>query len=153
MKSIDRSYLLIITFLLFFVSSCREPKDLVYKDFQNLRVEKLGFASSLLKLDLNYYNPNNFGLQLKRADLDIFINNTFMGHAIQEYQVTIPKRGDFTLPIQMEVDMKNLFRNALSTILNNEVSVKVTGTIKLGKLNVFKSIPVNYEGNQKFTVF
>ena len=142
-------YLLVIIFM----TSCRTPKDLVYRDFQNLNIEKLGFASSKLKLELLYYNPNNFGLQLKRTDLDIFINDTFMGHAVQEYEIIIPKRGDFTLPVQVDLDMQNVFKNVLNSVLNKEVTVKITGTLKVGKLNVYKSFPVNYESKQKLSVF
>ena len=143
---------LLILVIIFLMTSCRAPKDLVYKDFQNLKVEKLGFASSTLKIELLYYNPNNFGLQLKRTDLDIFIDNNFMGHATQEYQVTIPKRGDFSIPIQADLDMKNVLKNAWNAVFSNEVKVKVTGTVTVGKLNVFKSFPVNYESLQKISV-
>lgn len=135
------------------VTSCQAPKDLVYRDFTNLKLEKLGFGSSTLKLDLIYYNPNNFGLQLKSTDLDIFIDGNYLGHSAQDYQITIPKLADFTLPLQVDVDMKNLLKNALTSILGKEVMVKVTGKVKLGKANVFKIFPVNYEGLQKFSVF
>ena len=153
MKSINPFYPLLLVIVLFFVTSCRAPQDLVYKDFKNFSIEKLGFGSSQLKLDLVYYNPNNFGLQLKRTDLDIFIDNNLLGHTAQEYQVNIPKRGDFTLPVQVDVDMKNMLKNALSSIFNQEVMIKVVGTVKLGKANVYKTFPVNYEGKQKFSVF
>ena len=153
MKSINPFHPLLLAMVLFFVTSCRAPQDLVYKDFKNFSIEKLGFGSSQLKLDLVYYNPNNFGLQLKRTDLDIFIDNNLLGHTAQEYQVNIPKRGDFTLPVQVDVDMKNILKNALSSIFNQEVMIKVVGTVKLGKANVYKTFPVNYEGKQKFSVF
>ena len=149
MKSIKPFYPLFLALVIFSMPSCLAPKDLIYKDFQNLSVEKLGFGSSQLKLDLIYYNPNNFGLQLKRTDLDIFIDNNLLGHTAQEYQVNIPKRGDFTLPVQVDVDMKNMLKNALSSIFNKEVMIKVVGTVKLGKANVYKTFPVNYEGLQK----
>jgi hypothetical protein len=47
--------------------------------------------------------------------------------------------------------MKNLLKNGLATFLTNEVMVKVTGTIRVGKLNVFKTFNVNYEGKQQFS--
>ena len=146
-------YLSSMILVIIIMTSCRAPQDLVYKDFKNLSVDKLGFGSSKLKLDLVYYNPNNFGLQLKRTDLDIFIDNNLLGHTAQEYQVNIPKRGDFTLPVEVDVDMKNMLKNALSSIFNKEVMVKVVGTVKLGKANVYKTFPVNYEGKQTFSVF
>ena len=144
---------LLLGFFIFLLTSCAAPKDLVYKDFQNLKIEKIGFASSLIKLELLYYNPNNFGLQLKRIDLDIFLDDNYLGHTAQEYQVSIPKRGDFVLPVQIDVDMKNVFKNTLNSLLGNEVKVKVIGTVKVGKANVFKSFPVNYEGLQKISFF
>jgi LEA14-like dessication related protein len=152
MKNVLPTPLLPVLFLSLLLSSCREPKDLVYRDFKNLRVEKMGFSSSLIKLDLIFYNPNNFGLQLKNTDLDISIDSNTLGHTFQEYQVTIPKRAEFTLPIQLELDMKNVFRNSLTTLLGKEVLVRATGTLKLGKANIFKTYKVNYEGRQKFSL-
>ena len=144
----------IITFVIvFFTSSCQAPKELVYRDFKNLKVEKVGFAATTLKVDLIYYNPNNFGLQLKYTDLDIYVDNNFLGHSSQDYQISILKLSEFTMPLAIEVDMKNLLKNALPTMLGKEVMIKVTGTVKLGKANVYKSFPVSYEGMQKITVF
>ena len=93
-----------------------------------------------------YYNPNGFGLQLKRTELDIFVNGVLLGHSSQDYQITIPKKEQFIIPITMDIDMKNLIKNSLTTLFNKEVNVKVTGSIKVGKANVFVSFPVNYEG-------
>ncbi|MBK7558694.1 MAG: LEA type 2 family protein [Chitinophagaceae bacterium] len=144
-----------ITFILIviFATACQAPKELVYRDFKNLKVEKVGFAATTLKLDLIYYNPNNFGMQLKYTDLDIYIDNNLLGHSSQDYQITIPKLSEFTMPLQIEVDMKNLLKNAFSTFLGKEVLVKITGTVKLGKANVYKTFPVSYEGLQRFTTF
>jgi len=93
-----------------------------------------------------YYNPNGFGLELKRTELDIFVNGVLLGHSSQDYQITIPKKEQFIIPITMDIDMKNLIKNSLTTLFNKEVNVKVTGSIKIGKANVFVSFPVNYEG-------
>lgn len=141
-----------ILLCLLFLLSCREPKELEYRDFKNLSTEKLGFSTSTIKLDLIYYNPNNFGLELKRTDLDIYINGNLLGHTAQEYQIHIPKKGEFALPLSIEVDMKNAYKNALPALFGQEVLVKVTGKVKLGKANVYKSFPVNYEGKQKFSI-
>jgi LEA14-like dessication related protein len=133
--------------------SCSAPKELEYRDFKNFTIEKIGFSSSAIKMDLIYYNPNNFGLELNKLDLDIFLNNNYLGKTSQDYQISIPRREEFSIPIKIDVDMKNLLKNGLTTFLNNEVMIKVTGTIRVGKLNVFKSFPVNYEGKQQFTLF
>jgi LEA14-like dessication related protein len=140
----------LILLLITLLYSCGAPKELEYREFKNLIVEKVGVSSTSLRMDLVYYNPNNFGMELSNTDLDVFINNNYLGRTAQEYQVSIPKREEFTIPIKIDVDMKNLIKNGLTTFLTNEVMVKLTGTVRVGKLNVFKTFPVNYEGKQHF---
>lgn len=135
------------------ILGCSSPKELEYTDYKNFHLENLGFNASRVTLDLQYYNPNNFGLQLRRTDLDIFINNNFLGHSASDTLINIPRRDTFLLPIKFDMDMKNVFKNAWNTMIGNEVMVKVTGKIKVGKANVFMSMPVNYEGKHKFSFF
>ena len=147
------SSFLILSLLTILPFSCSTPKALEYRDFKNFTVEKLGFSTTAVKMDMVYYNPNNYGMQLQRTDLDIFINDILMGHTSQDYQITIPRKEEFSIPVKMEVDMKNLFKNGLNSLLRNEVMVKVTGLVKVGKANVFISFPVNYQGAQSFNLF
>ncbi|MBA2561934.1 MAG: LEA type 2 family protein [Chitinophagaceae bacterium] len=140
--------LLILAFL-----SCSAPKGLVYTDYKNFRIERFGFSNSQVKLDLEYFNPNNFGLQLKRTELDVFINDSFLGHSSSDTLINIPRRDTFLIPIKFDVDMQKVFKNAFNTLSGNEVSIKVTGKLKLGKANVFMSMPVNYEGRHKFSLY
>jgi len=152
MKRMHYSTLPALFALIIFMSSCRTPKEFEYRDFKNLSLGQMGFATSTVKMDVIYYNPNNFGLQLKSADLDIWVDGTYLGHTSQEFQVSIPKRAEFQIPLMVDVDMKNLLSNGLSTLLNKEVTVKVTGKVKVGKANVFMSMPINYEGKQQFSL-
>ena len=133
--------------------SCRAPKDLEYKDYRNFSIEALGFTNSHIRLELEYFNPNNFGLQLKRSDVDVFINNTLLGHSSSDTLIQIPRRNSFILPIKFDVDMQNIFKNAWNSMPGHEVTVKVVGNVKVGKANVFMSMPVNYEGKQTFSIF
>ncbi len=137
----------------FLLSSCSTPKPLEYRDFKNLSIEKMGFTNSSVSMDIVYYNPNRYGLQLNRTDLDIYINNIFLGHTSQQYFITIPRSDTFSIPLRLEVDMRNLFKNGLNLLLKNEVLVRVSGTLKVGKANVFMIFPVRYEGMEAFTIF
>jgi LEA14-like dessication related protein len=139
--------LVLVLASLAFLSGCQKPKDLVFKDFKNLAVDKLSFAGAKLKVDLIYYNPNNFSLQLNRTDLDIFVDSTFLGHSSQNVQITVPKRNDFTLPLTVDLDVKNLLKNGmtgLSSYFNKDVKIRFLGSVKLGKAGVYKSFKVDY---------
>ena len=146
-------YSTLFIFLLVAIMSCSSPKALEYTTYRNFSIEKLGFSTSAVKLDLEYYNPNNFGLQLRRSELDVFVNNNLLGHSSLDTLINIPRRDTFLLPIKFAVDMQNLFKNTWNTFSRNEVTIKLTGRLKIGKANVFMSMPVNYEGKHKFSLF
>jgi LEA14-like dessication related protein len=144
--------------LLFMVvlSSCHKPKDLVFKDYKNLKIDKLSFAGAALNVDLVYYNPNKFSLQVNRTDLDIFVDSTFLGHSSQNVQITVPKKGDFVLPLKVDLDVKNLLKNGMTgvtSLFNKDVKVRFLGSIKLGKMGVYKSFKVDYTTVQNFSMF
>lgn len=153
MDNLKASIILFPLLLTILLVSCSTPKALEYRDFRNFSVEKLGFSSSSVRMDLVYFNPNSFGLQLNRTDLDIYLDSNYLGRTSQEHGITIPRKAEFIIPIKMDIDMKNLLKNGFITIFRNEIKVKVNGTVKVGKANVFKSFPVNYEGMQTFSVF
>jgi LEA14-like dessication related protein len=137
-------------------TSCRKPKDLVYKDFKNLNVDKLSFSNATLKVDLIYFNPNNFGVELARTDLEVYLDSTFVGKSTQEFQIKVPKKADFTIPLVVNLDVKNLLKNgitALQSLMNKDVNVRFKGLIKVGKLGVYKSFPVDYTMKQNFSNF
>lgn len=135
------------------ILSCSSPKALEYKTYHNFSIQNLGFNSSTIKLDLEYYNPNNFRLQLRNSDLDIFIDGNLLGHSSFDTLITIPRRNTFILPIKFYVDMQNIYKNAWSTLTGKEVLVRLTGRLKIGKANVFMSLPVNYESKETFSLF
>lgn len=145
--------LLALLFTVNFLTSCQSPKDLEFKEFNNVVLDKIGFSSSALKVNLVYYNPNNFGMELNRTELDIYVDSTFLGHSSQLLQVPIPKRDVFTIPLKIELDMKNLLKNGLITMMNKEVAIRAVGNVRVGKAGIFKIIKVDYTTRQQFSLF
>ncbi|MEO7044326.1 MAG: LEA type 2 family protein [Ferruginibacter sp.] len=148
MRRIGLVLIIIIAFL-----SCSSPKALEYKTYHNFAIQNLGFNSSTVSLDLEYYNPNNYGLQLKSTDLDIFINGNLLGHSSLDTLIRIPRRDTFSIPVKFDVNMQNAFKNAFNTLIGKEVLVKLSGKVRVGKANVFMSFPVEYESKQTFSFF
>lgn len=135
------------------MSSCRAPKDLEFRSFKNVKLDNIGFSGTILKVDVEYYNPNNFGLELNRTDLDIYVDSTYLGHSSQNLQVRIPRRDIFTVPLEVEIDMKNLLKNGLVGMLRKEVLIRVIGKVKVGKAGVFKTFDMNYQTVQQLSPF
>ena len=143
----------IFGFVIMAFLSCSAPRALEYKTYHNFSVGKLGFDKSTVSLDLEYYNPNNFGMQLRSTDLDIFINGNLLGHSSLDTLIRIPRRDTFSIPVKFDVDMQNAFKNAWNSLIGKEVMVRLSGKVKVGKANVFMSFPVEYESKQTFSLF
>ncbi len=129
--------------VLFGAASCRQPKDLVYKSVQNFGLQK---GKALM--DISFYNPNRYKLKLKNADLEVFLNGARLGKMNVNKAVAIPRMDTFTVPVSIDVDLKNLLPNALQLAFSSDMSVKLQGNLKAGRHGVYKSVPVNYEGKQ-----
>lgn len=153
MKISKTPILLPILLLVLLSTSCHAPKDLVFKEFNGLSVDNISFSGAALKVNLVYYNPNNFGLQLSRTDLDVYVDSTYLGHSAQDIQVTIPKRQDFTIPLKVDLDVKNLLKNGINSYFNRNVAVRVLGSVTLGKVGVFKKFAVDYTSMQNFSMY
>ncbi|HTB52262.1 MAG TPA: LEA type 2 family protein [Ferruginibacter sp.] len=143
--------ILFATTTLFF--SCSSPRALEYRNVSGFSVSKLGFDSSTVNMNIVYYNPNHFSMQLKRTDLDIFIDSNYVGHTTQDAQVKIPARSEFNIPLSVQVNMSTIFQNALAALLIKSIHVKVSGNIRAGKAHIYKNFPVNYVGIQPFSFF
>jgi LEA14-like dessication related protein len=139
--------------IIFVFMSCASPKAIEYQTYHNFTIQKLGFNNSSIKMDLQYYNPNNFGLQLRSSDLDIFIDGNLLGHSSLDTLLLIPKKDTFNIPVKFDVNMQNIFKNAWNTLTGKEIMVRLTGKVKVGKANVFMNIPVDYESKQTFSFF
>lgn len=144
-------WLLIITAVVFM--SCSSPKALEYRNYHGFSIERLGYSNSTIKIDLTYFNPNNFSMQLKNTDLDIFINGKLFGHSATDTLIQIPRKDTFSLPVKFNVNMQSVYQNALNTLLGKEVTIRVAGKVKVGKANVFMYFPINYESKETFSLF
>src|SRR5215472_6471705 len=114
-----RTFLLAIL-LTALIVSCKKPQSFEYRGMQNLKVDSIGLVSSKISLNLIYFNPNNFGVNLKHVNCDVYINHNYLGKYVLDTMMHIAKRSEFTIPSSMNVDMKNVYKNALGTLLSNE---------------------------------
>lgn len=141
----------IIITLVFF--ACTKPQSFEYKEMRKLKLEKMGFDKTALSMELVYFNPNKFGVDLRKVDCDVFVENKFLGKFTLDTLMHIPRLSEFSLPSRIEVDMKSIFKNALTVIVNKEVTVQVKGTTRVGKSGIFLTVPFTYEGKHAFSLF
>ncbi len=97
-------------------------------------------------------NPNNFKVDLKKVDCDVYIDNRYLGKYALDTLMHIPKKQNFELPSRMRVSMGGVFKNAFSLLMNKEVLIKVKGKTKIGKGSIFFDVPFTYETKQTISL-
>ena len=148
-----KSYLSIIAVIIIIFSSCQKPKGFDYRDVKNVKIENMGFDKTAVSMDLVYYNPNSFGVDLRKVDCEVYIDKNYLGTYKLDTLMHIPRSSEFALPSRMEVDMKGVFKNILYVIFNKEIQLEVKGTTRVGKAGIYVNVPFTYSGKHTFSFF
>ncbi len=135
------------------LSACAKPKDFDYRDVKNIRLETMGFEKTVLCMDLVYYNPNGFGVDLRKVDCDVYVDNSYLGKFQLDTLMHINRMAEFTLPSRILIDMKAVLKNGLNLLFSQEVLINVKGTTRVGKAGFFRTVPFNYEARHKLSLF
>ena len=145
--------LCLFALLLLLLAACTKPKEFEYRDIKNLKIEGIGFDKTALSMDLVYYNPNGFGLDLRKVDCDVYVDNSYLGKFQLDTLMHINRMSEFLLPSKILVDMKAFLKNGLNLLFSREVLVNVKGTTRIGKAGIYKTFPFNYESRHTLSLF
>lgn len=147
-------------FLLFFfvlitllTTSCKKMKSFEYRDVRNIEIKSLGFNKSVLTMNLVYFNPNEFGVDLRKINCDVFIDETYFGKYSLDTLMHIKRRSEFSLPSKVDIEMKGVYKNIYNVLFNKEIQLHVKGTAKVGKAGIFIQMPFNYKGKHTINFF
>ena len=142
-----RSILSILTIFLIILSSCgtNNVKEPEYRDIRNIRLINVGPLQSTAGVDLIYYNPNKFGVQIETARGDIYIDSSYFGKFELDEKVKVKKKSEFILPATVKVDMISAIKNQQELLKKKEALIRVQGTAMVKKAGFSKEIPISYE--------
>jgi LEA14-like dessication related protein len=148
----------ILTILLpFFVlmtvaGGCKKPVAFDYRDIRNFRLQSFSAEKARVSMELVYFNPNNYGVDLKNVKCDIFADSNFVGKFALDTLMHIPRNSEFSVPASFEVDLRSVWQNSINALFK-EVRIGARGTTKVGKGGVYINVPINYEGMHKLNLF
>ena len=137
------------------LSSCgtaniREPE---YREISEIKLIEMGILQSTAGIDLVYYNPNNFGVQLSEARGDVYVDNAYLGRFNLEEKVEVRKNSEFIVPAIVKLDMIGAIKNQQEILKKKEVLVRVEGMARVKKAGISRDIPLKYEGLQNLERF
>ena len=126
-------------------ANVKEPE---YREIREVRLVELGLLQSKAGIDLVYYNPNNFGVQLSEARGDVYIDNVYFGRFGLGETVRVKKRSEFIVPAVVNMDMIGAVKNQRELLKKKEVLVRIDGIARVTKAGISRDIPLKYERMQ-----
>ncbi|MEZ5046465.1 MAG: LEA type 2 family protein [Chitinophagaceae bacterium] len=149
-KNSSLSLFILILFLMLSAGGCNDIQEIEYKGIKNSKLEKLDLHNTAIRLNLNYYNPNNFGLDIKETNLSVYLNDKFVGLADQPEKTQIPKQAEFLFPVVAHFDPLKIIGTAITSLFSKTNKVTLQGHAKIGKGGVYIKIPINITENVSF---
>jgi LEA14-like dessication related protein len=135
-------------FILLFLAACQKPLAPDYLGFSNAQFRSDNLKNTQVQANLKFYNPNNFGVKLKKADMDIFLNDKLANHYILDSTILINKLDTFYIPVNLQLDLKSLMGNAMQLLVSRKVKIGLDGKIRFKRgILPFKK-HFHYEVNQ-----
>lgn len=137
--------ILLLTVILW---GCKKPASFEFRGIQNIRILQMGDNSPALSATLSLFNPNNYTVQLKKVDADIYINGQFLSHYKMDTLVKIPRNAIFNYNILFPFDAKKVFNNMLTSLFSRQVLLRISGTSRLGRSGIFVNVPFDFSSKQ-----
>lgn len=145
-KIVLHSLFLSAIFLILQSAGCgNNIKELEYKGIQKTQIRNLSLSNAAIQIDLSYYNPNKFGIDVKETNLSIYLNDKFVALADQPEKTQIPREANFTFPIVAHFDPFKILGTAITSLFSKQNKISIQGTAKLGKSGVFIKVPIAIE--------
>jgi len=139
-------FIIVITTLL--LSSCMRYQDIKFVGIENVKMGKIGMNETTMEMNLIFNNPNKLGAMLNNAGGKAWIQDIYIGDFLLNEDVKIPARSDFSVPVRLKVNLKDLLSNSLNLITRDSVTIKLDGNARLSKGSIIKNFPLQYNGKK-----
>lgn len=130
------------------LSSCTSYEQVELKDITNIQVERMDAKGIAVRVDALVENPNSYKIHVLDPDVDLYINEKFIGKGLLDTALVLDKKSTrvYSIPMHAELQGGSLLMVLLSGALNgNEVKLAAKGTV-VGKVGLLrKRFPFEFE--------
>ncbi len=145
-------FLLIASFI--FLTSCKDIKEVECTGIKDFKVHKVNTEEINSEIFVTIKNPNPFGFTIYKSEFDVLFSSIKLGQAKLDKKVKIGANKEETYPFLLKADLKGVSLSDVLKILesfSHKGVLEVKGDLKVGKLFVKKSFPVNVK--EKISTF
>jgi LEA14-like dessication related protein len=135
---------------LMLAGSCKPKEDIVLRNVRDIVID--ANTEPTLRAQAILYNPNNIRIKIRYVEIDVFVNGKKSGRIDQELKMLIPAKAEFTVPLEVKLNMKEL--GLLDTIFGmiggKKLKVEYKGSIRVTYKGVPIRVPVDHKSEVRF---
>ena len=146
-------YLVVPVLFLLFLASCSNIKNPEFRKVEQFRVKNVGLQEVTVAFNVSFFNPNNFGVTVKDAVADIYMDSVFLGKFSQDSLIYVNRKADFSIPLSGKISLGTALKLDLRNIGERKVFIKADGTARVGKAGIFVNKDFDYEGSHGLSEF
>lgn len=128
-------------------TSCNDYQEVTFSGIENVNVTSLSQKGVEAIVTARIKNPNKVGFTIYRSDMNVTIGGIDAGKAHLADNVRIKARSEETYTFKIKSDFSNLsmadMPKIIALAMKKHVKVGLKGDLKVGKLFVKRSFPVD----------
>lgn len=144
-----RKPILLSFFAAVLISGCAKIQDPQFRRIDHFRLKNFGLQDAVIGFNVTYFNPNDFGVNVKQAEADIYMDSVYLGKFMQDSTVEVGKDAEFSLPLSGTVSLQTALKLNLQNINQRPILLKADGNVKVGKAGIYLNKPFHYEGRHR----
>ncbi len=143
-----RKRFLVFILFLFVFQACNkdfDPPEL--REIKDVTIKNLSEGIAELHAEALFHNPNKVKVRLREVRIKVFIDEKEAAVIDQKMKVVIPPRADFSVPIDVNVALKELglVNTLLSVFGGKKMKVRYVGHMKLSYHGIIIKVPVDHQ--------
>ena len=121
------------------LGGCSHYEEVRLLDITNVEVKKLDLRAVALRVDVLVDNPNGFRIHVEDPDVELFLNDVFVGKGMLDSAVVLEPKRTQVYPIHLHADVHGepLLMMMLVGGLNGTMKLGAKGTVA-GRSGVLK---------------
>lgn len=139
--------LIVFTFCCIVFTSCNDYQEVTFSGIENVNVTSLSQKGVEAIVTARIKNPNKVGFTVYRSEMDVTIGGIDAGKAHLADNVKIKATSEVAYTFKIKSDFSNLsmvdMPKIIAMAISKHVKIGLKGDLKVGKLFVKRTFPVN----------
>jgi len=131
------------------LAGCTKIKEPDFRRVDSFRLKNFGLQQAVIAFNVHYFNPNNFGVTVKEAEADVYLDSVYLGKFVQDSTIGVRKNSEFSIPLSGAVSLQTILSLNLQELSRKEVLLKANGGVKVGKAGIFITKSFTYQGKHR----